>query len=306
MAGGDCMGAFSWSSIQPAEVLEESRKARFRPQWRDMLLGYLGLVPGMQVLEVGCGPGTLAPYLAAGIAPGSVTGLDLDAQFVARARAKAEAAGIQGVRYVVGDAYALPFPDGSFDAVTSYSGIGVLEDPEAAIAEMVRVCRPGGAVSIAESVAGPQGIAFPGIDHLPGHATYAGAARFTELESRLRSGYPGGPPGVGSARWPARSLWALMAGLGLQGIELNAWGHVTAADDRRTSPEERRRHRELEHARLAAWIGELLAGEDSSVLDRSELLELAQLSDRRRLFAEWSPLWDWEGGLSIAALGFNP
>ncbi len=299
------MARFRWSDIQPAEVLEESRAARFKPAWRETLLAYLGLRPGMHVLEVGCGPGTLAPYLAAGIAPGSVTGLDLDEDFVARARAKAEAESLQGVRYVVGDAYALPFADGSFDAVTSYTGIGVLQDPRRALAEMVRVCRPGGPISLAEAVAGLGGITFDGIDQLEGQETYPGAERYRTLRGRLRAGYPSAAPGVGSASWPVRALWALMADLGLKALELNAWGHVAAPDDRRTPPEERMKHRELEHVTFVQWLDELLNGKDFRVLSRDELLELRELSRLRRDWSAEHPLWDWEGSLSLAALGYK-
>ena len=300
------MDRFRWSLIQSAEVLEESRASRFKPEWRQTLLGYLGLRPGMQVLEVGCGPGTLAPYLAEGVAPGSVTGVDLDEEFIARAREKASAAGQGGVRYLVGDAYALPFADGSFDAVTSYTGIGVLEDPRRAISEMVRVCRPGGPISIAEAVAGPGGIVFSGIDHLEGHEPYPGAQRLRELLGALRSGYPTGVPGIGSMAWPVRALWALMAELGLEALELNAWGHVMAADDRRTPVEVRRRHRELEHEQLTAWVDELIACGDHSVLGKSDLLELRGLLRRRQDWSMTAPLWDWEGSLSVAALGYKP
>ncbi|MCL5676461.1 MAG: class I SAM-dependent methyltransferase [Firmicutes bacterium] len=97
------MADFDWSRIQPAETLELSRTCRFKPEWRPLLLDYLGIRPGVSVLEVGCGPGTFAPYLAEGIASGRVTGLDLDARFIERARQKAQAAGVKNVEYVVGN-----------------------------------------------------------------------------------------------------------------------------------------------------------------------------------------------------------
>lgn len=168
---------FDWSTVQSAEVLEESRAYRFQPEWRPLLLQFLGLAPGMHVLEVGCGPGTLAPYLAEAITPGRVTGVDLDAGFIARARKKAALAGVTNVEYVVADAYHLPFPDDTFDAVTSYTTLGVLKDPEKALGEMIRVCRPGGTVSVAEGVAGPQGICFEGVDYL-GHPCYGAEVLF--------------------------------------------------------------------------------------------------------------------------------
>ncbi len=300
------MERFSWSDIQTAEVLEESRAARFRPEWRAMLLRYFGLEPGMHVLEVGCGPGTVAPYLAAGIAPGTVTGLDLDRDFIARARAKAASLGLEQVRYVVGDAYALPFADGTFDAVLSYTGIGVLTDPRQAVAEMVRVCRAGGPVSVAEAVAGRGGITFAGVDRLTGQATYPGAERFWQLHDRLTAAHGGGAPGVGSARWPATALWGLMAELGLEELQLDAWGHVMAPDDGRLSAQARLAHRQLEHEQLTGWIDELLDQQDAPGLDRAELLELRRLAATRWAWSRTNPLWDWEASLSLVARGRRP
>lgn len=183
--GDDSPKEFDWSTVQSAEVLEESRAYRFQPEWRPLLLQFLGLAPGMHVLEVGCGPGTLAPYLAEAITPGRVTGVDLDAGFIARARKKAALAGVTNVEYVVADAYHLPFPDDTFDAVTSYTTLGVLKDPEKALGEMIRVCRPGGTVSVAEGVAGPQGICFEGVDYL-GHPCYGQERRYWELSRKVR------------------------------------------------------------------------------------------------------------------------
>jgi SAM-dependent methyltransferase len=294
---------FKWR-VQSAEDLEQSRASRFRPEWRTILLGYFGLRPGMQVLGVGCGPGTLAPYLAEGIAPGLVTGLDLDEEFIARAQQKAARAGSQHVRYVAGDAYALPFATGSFDAAVSYTGIGVLADPPRAVAEMVRVCRPGGSVSIAESVGGPNGIRFAGVDSL-GSEEYPGARRFHELYALLVAGHGRPAPGVGSRRWPAKALMGLLAGAGLESIELNAWGHVEAADDVRVLDEARRAQRLREFESLREWLSWLRDVGDFSHLGPAEIDELTVLGKRRLDWSLERPLWDWEASLSVVAHGFR-
>ena len=217
---------FDWSTVQSAEVLEESRAYRFPPEWRPLLMQYLGLAPGMHVLEVGCGPGTLAPYLAEAIAPGRVTGVDLDEDFIARAREKAARAGVTNVEYVVADAYHLPFPDDTFDAVTSYTTLGVLEDPEKALEEMIRVCRPGGTVSVAEGVTGPHGISFEGVDYL-GLPCYGQERRYWELSQKVRRlvlEHLLPRQGLGSSRWPVRSFFALLSRAGLEGVRMHAWG----------------------------------------------------------------------------------
>jgi SAM-dependent methyltransferase len=106
------------------------------------------LRPGMRLLDVGCGPGAITLGLAAAVAPGEVVGIDLRAAAVEQARATAGQRGIANVRFEVGSAYDLPFPDASFDAAFAHVVLMHLREPARALAEMRRVLRPGGVVGV--------------------------------------------------------------------------------------------------------------------------------------------------------------
>lgn len=100
--------------------------------------------PGMRLLDVGAGPGSITLDLAAVVAPGEAVGIDIEPQQVERARALAAERGVPNARFEVADAYALPFPDGSFDVVFAHAVLIHLRDPLAALREFRRVLRPGG------------------------------------------------------------------------------------------------------------------------------------------------------------------
>lgn len=101
----------------------------------------------MELLDVGCGPGTMTLDLAAFVAPGRVIGVEnVEAPLVA-AREAAAARGDETTTFGVGDALALPFPDDSFDVVHAHQVLQHLTDPVTALREMRRVCRPGGWVA---------------------------------------------------------------------------------------------------------------------------------------------------------------
>lgn len=116
---------------------------------RERWLERLDLEVGDVVLDAGSGIGEVALLLAGRVGPsGRVVGVDLSAELVERARSRAEGAG--SVEYQVGDITALPFEDGSFDAVYSERVFLHLADPQAAMAELLRVLRPGGRLLIVD------------------------------------------------------------------------------------------------------------------------------------------------------------
>lgn len=109
----------------------------------------LGLRPGERVLDVACGSGHSAVPAARAVGPdGAVVGVDLAEPLLALARAKSTALGLQHAEFVTGDLRALPYPDGSFDAVICVFGIFFVPDMEAAVTELWRMVAPGGRLAI--------------------------------------------------------------------------------------------------------------------------------------------------------------
>ncbi len=100
---------------------------------------------GDHVLDVATGTGWTARRVAARGA--TVIGIDLGADLIEAARAAAAEARLT-IDFRVGDAEKLPFEDQSFDAVVSTCGVMFVRNPEAATAELARVCRKGGRVGL--------------------------------------------------------------------------------------------------------------------------------------------------------------
>ncbi len=108
--------------------------------------GYLlpSLRPGLDLLDVGCGPGTITIDLAARVAPGRVVGID-------RVDAADPATAPDNVTFAIGDVYDLDFRDASFDVVHAHQVLQHLGRPIEALIEMRRVLRPGGVLAIRDS-----------------------------------------------------------------------------------------------------------------------------------------------------------
>jgi SAM-dependent methyltransferase len=120
-------------------------------RWRtaENSAGYLlaKLPVSARVLDIGCGPGTITAGLAALVPGGHVIGIDRAAGVLAQARGEAERQRVSNISFEVGDAYQLAFGGDSFDVVHAHQVLQHLSDPVAALAEMRRVCRPGGIVA---------------------------------------------------------------------------------------------------------------------------------------------------------------
>lgn len=169
---------------------------------------------GASLLDVGCGVGSITVDLADRVAPGRVVGLDASGEVLDTARAAAAAAGVH-VEFATGDAYALPFADGTFDVVHAHQVLQHLADPVAALREMRRVVRPDGVVAVRDADYGTVGFhpELPGlVDWLAG---YRATARAND-----------GDPDAG-----ARVLaWAREAGFTRLQPSASVWSWATPTD----------------------------------------------------------------------------
>lgn len=123
-----------------------------------------------ELLDVACGPGMVA--CAAATRAKYVTGIDLTPAMIEQARLLQAKLGLSNLDWHVGEATALPFEDGRFDAVTTRYSAHHLPDPDLAFAELLRVARPGGCVAIADMVLPPrQAAAYDRMERLrdPSH-----------------------------------------------------------------------------------------------------------------------------------------
>jgi len=145
------------------------------------IVGSLELVGGMNVLDAGCGPGRLTVPLARAVgANGRVVALDVQPGMLARARAKAEAAGLANVEFLeaaLGDG-ALPVEH--FDRAVLVTVLGEIPDRAAALAELFRALKPGGILAVVEVIFDP---------HYQSRATVAGLAGAAGFSERAFFGH---------------------------------------------------------------------------------------------------------------------
>ena len=125
-----------WAFFAPLEAITTISAARLAKHAR--------IHAGQRVLDAACGTGVVA--LTAARAGARVTGLDLTPELLERARQNSQIAGLD-IDWHEGDVEELPFPDASFDVVVSQFGHIFAPRPAVAIAQMLRVLKPGGTIA---------------------------------------------------------------------------------------------------------------------------------------------------------------
>ena len=144
----DHAGAVEQAFTQQAAAFEDPRYADIFIAPSGWMFAPLELRPDDLLLDVAAGTGHAARALAGSVR--CAIALDATAAMLAEGKAAADRAGIRNLVFVRGDAAALPFPDGTFDAVVTRYAVHHFEAPERPLAEMVRCLRPGGRLAVGD------------------------------------------------------------------------------------------------------------------------------------------------------------
>ena len=118
-----------------------------------LIVEFSGAGPEDTVLDVACGGGIVVCAFARVVR--HATGIDLTPAMIERARSLQRESGLRNVTFEVGDVRALPYPDASFTIVASRFAFHHIPEPAGVLAEMKRVCAPGGKVVVIDTEASP-------------------------------------------------------------------------------------------------------------------------------------------------------
>jgi SAM-dependent methyltransferase len=139
-----------WIEIEPERHAAYEQILAFHPAM-EPLIRPLQLHPGHRVLDVGSGPGHTAFELARRVSPGGkVTGVDINADFISRSKARTREHAVN-IEFVHAGFPPLPFPDSSFDRVFCKNVLEYVESAADTVAEMARVATSGGIVVATDS-----------------------------------------------------------------------------------------------------------------------------------------------------------
>ena len=184
--------------------------------WRKAVARAVGARPGERVLDLAAGTGTSSASFAATGA--TCVACDFSLGMLTQGARQRGGADVGGVRFVAGDALALPFASSSFDAVTISFGLRNVHDPVAGLEELLRVTRPGGRLVVAE---------FSSPTWTPFRATYDAYLRYVpKVISRVSSNPDSYVYLAESIRaWPAQAEFAdMVKRAGWEGVR---WRNLT-------------------------------------------------------------------------------
>lgn len=256
-----------WSKkIQGIKGLDLSREFRFQERNLTQIIEATGIEAGKQILEVGCGPGTLTRRLAETLGNETrITGLDMDQHFIAYCREQAEKEELANVSYIAGNALELPYEDDTFDICTSHTVIEHVPN-EGFIREQYRVCKAGGYVSIMN--VRPELSLSGGLEQSEDVQLSAYMKRLGQVTKQVKENMQ-----VGQYFDKPENIMALFETIGLKNIRLDVISYVTCIDDGRNTLDTRMAIIEYERTTAIEYV-DMALSIDPTVLTQDEYHEL--------------------------------
>ncbi len=148
--GATWSASFGGAPVPAMQVYDEIMVPRIFEPWASLMVELLEIGPGQSVLDVACGPGSVARIAAQRVgAGGQVVACDLSSAMLAVAKAKPSLDAQTEITYLEAPADRLPVADATFDVVTCQQGLQFFPERSAAVAEMHRTLRPGGQAGVA-------------------------------------------------------------------------------------------------------------------------------------------------------------
>lgn len=303
-----------WIDADCFDGFELSRPQLFREETRPLFYKYFRISPTDDILEAGCGTGVLTRFIAKGISTGKITGFDISQKFVDYGNQRiADESLTDKAIIVLGDGYNLSYHDNIFDAVISHNYLSVLSDPEEGLKELIRVCRPGGNVSVSTGVSASNGT---GAGYFwEGEYPLEGMPRLMELMERYNRAYKAVVTTSSlkqSNEWPSVKFPKLFSKCGLQNISIMPVASSFAYNDNYWSEEYRRKKITASLNDEIRIIVENSKDEKFSTngFSNDDCLELVSLLRMKQQYLldnlKTDDSWEWSAGLSFIVTGTKP
>ncbi|MCL1788052.1 MAG: class I SAM-dependent methyltransferase [Defluviitaleaceae bacterium] len=306
-----------WVDANCYDGFELSRPQLFREETRDLFLKYFRIRPGHHVLDGGCGTGVLTRFIAKGLDSGTVTGFDISKHFVEYGNNKIREENLSHqAKIVLDDGFALSFPDNSFDAVVNHNYLSVLSDPVTGLRELIRVCKPGGSISVSTGASASTGTGGMGGKHYwEGEYPLEGMARLKELAVKYNQVHAKTMTTSllkQSHEWPSGRYPKLFSVCGLTDISIMPVGAAFAYNDNYWSDAYRTQKITLDMNDEIRMIVE--NSKDPKFLEygfsESDGIELVELLRKKQKYLlenyRTDDSWEWSAGLTCIITGTKP
>ncbi|OKP82540.1 hypothetical protein A3844_18830 [Paenibacillus helianthi] len=295
-----------WSTlVQGPKTLDYTRELRFSDERRDCFIKALGLQPGMSIVDLGCGPGTLTRKISKWLNHDvSLMGIDRDSAFIEYASKEAREQGMNNITYIQGDILKVPLPSDSVDACISHTVIEHVPNRDFLL-EQQRICRSGGTVSVMSSRPEKSIISTP---------LSASQAQMSVREQELWKpiheiwSRKDSSRGIGNYALDPSLLPLLFEELGFVHIEVDAITLPVVLDNSSTSSEQKLRMVELERQQAIEGLEIGLNQLDEEYEHAGELgLLIHQRYDKRKdLVISQKRVWDFQIYMLFVVRGMKP